>query len=126
MMKRNGLSFTALLILTCSSALLIPAARAQETTASPVTLKARTTKPEKVKIETFKGEVVRMNTVSIIVRDPKNSYVVRTFTFSPELTKKLQDLIGRGGYQPGDMVTIRYAHGTSEAQLIKGKPSKSY
>jgi hypothetical protein len=126
MMKRKGLSVAAILLLICLGALLVPAARAQETTASPVTLKAKTTKPEKVKIDTFKGEVVRMNTVSIIVRDPKNSYVVRTFTFSPDLTKKLQDLIGRGGYQPGDTVTIRYAHGTSEAQLIKGKPSKGY
>ena len=125
-MKPKGPSLATILILACSSALLVPAARAQETTASPVTLKAKTTKPEKVKIDTFKGEVVRMNTVSIIVRDPKNSYVVRTFTFSSDLTKKLQDLIGRGGYQPGDTVTIRYAHGTSEAQLIKGKASKAY
>lgn len=103
----------------------LPAA-AQENTASPVTLKAKTSKPVKVKMDTFKGEVVRMNTVSIIVRDPKNSYVVRTFTFSPELTKKLQNLIARGGYQPGDVVTVRYKDGTSEAEMIKGKPSKGY
>lgn len=77
-------------------------------------------------MDTFKGEVVRMNTVSIIVRDPKNSYLVRTFTFSPDLTKKLQALIGRGGYQPGDMVSVRYKDGTSEADSIKGKASKGY
>jgi hypothetical protein len=101
-------------------------ATAQETTVSPVTLKAKTTKPVKTKIDTFKGEVVRMNTVSIIVRDPKNSYMVRTFTFSSDLNKKLQSLIARGGYQPGDTVTIRYKDGSSEAQSIKGKPSKAY
>ncbi len=101
-------------------------AAAQETTTSPVTLKAKTTKPAKIKIDTFKGEVVRMNTVSIIVRDPKNSYVVRTFTFSSDLNKKLQSLIARGGYQPGDMVTIRYKDGSAEANSIKGKPSKAY
>lgn len=99
---------------------------AQVNTGSPVTLKAKTVKPPKVKTDVFKGEVVRMNTVSIIVRDPKNSYVVRTFTFSPELTKKLQDLIGRGGYQPGDIVTVRYEHGGSVAQEIKGKVSKPF
>jgi hypothetical protein len=83
-------------------------------------------KPAKVKMDTFKGEVIRMNTVSIIVRDPKDSYIVRTFTFSPDLTKKLQSLIGRGGYQPGDTVTVRYQDGTSVADVIKGKPSKAY
>lgn len=83
-------------------------------------------KPTKVKLDTFKGEVVRMNTVSIIVRDPKNSYLVRTFTFSSDLNKKLQGLIGRGGYQPGDTVTVRYEDGTSVADVIKGKPSKAY
>lgn len=83
-------------------------------------------KPAKVKLDTFKGEVVRMNTVSIIVRDPKDSYLVRTFTFSPDLAKKLEGLIGRGGYQPGDMVTVRYEDGTSVADVIKGKPSKAY
>jgi hypothetical protein len=101
-------------------------AGAQVTTSSPITVNAKTTKPAKVKIDTFKGEVVRMDTVSIIVRDPKNSYLVRTFTFSPDLTKKLQGLIERGGYQPGDMVEVRYQDGSSVAQLIKGKPSKPY
>lgn len=107
---------------------VLPAApaRAQETTGKTVTLKAKTVKPAKVKLETFKGEVVRMNTVSIIVRDPKNSYIVRTFTFSPELTKKLQPLIDRGGYQPGDKVTVSFAEGSTVAQSIKGKPSKAF
>lgn len=116
----------ALLLLLFSSAFAARACYSQETTSSPVTLKAKTIKAPKVKMDTFKGEVVRMNTVSIIVRDPKNSYVVRTFTFSSDLTKKLQDLIGRGGYQPGDLVTVRYKDGTSEADSIKGKPSKGY
>lgn len=107
--------------------LFVPSpATAQENTGSPVTLKAKTTKPMKTKIETFKGEVVRMNTVSIIVRDPKNSYMVRTFTFSSDLNKRLQNLIARGGYQPGDMVTVHYKAGSSEAESIKGKPSKAY
>jgi len=119
-------AFIASLLLLFSGAFLVRTAYAQETTASPVTLKAKTTKPPKVKIDNFKGEVVRMNTVSIIVRDPKNSYVVRTFTFSPDLTKKLQGLIERGGYQPGDIVTVRYKDGTSEADSIKGKPSKGF
>lgn len=107
-------------------AFCIPPVHAQETTGKAVTLKAKTVKPEKVKLDTFKGEVVRMDTVSIIVRDPKNSYIVHTFTFSPELTKKLQPLIERGGYQPGDKVTVSFEQGSTVAQSIKGKPSKAF
>lgn len=124
-MKRNLLA-AAFSVLMLAGVFSSPPATAQESTAAPVRLKAKTTKPPKVKFDTFKGEVVRMNTVSIIVRDPKDSYVVRTFTFSQDLTRKLQSLIARGGYQPGDVVTVRYKDGTSEAESIKGKPSKAY
>ncbi|MGB6877305.1 MAG: hypothetical protein WBD87_14865 [Candidatus Acidiferrales bacterium] len=123
-MKSKRVPLVAFFML--SGALAPPAAHAQENTGSTITVKSKTLKSPKTKIDTFKGEVVRMNTVSIIVRDPKNSYIVRTFTFSPDLTKKLQNLIERGGYQPGDSVTVRYAHGGSVAQLIKGKASKAY
>jgi hypothetical protein len=123
-MKSKRAALVAFLML--AGALAPSLTHAQETTGSTITVQPKTVKPAKIKIDTFKGEVVRMNTVSIVVRDPKNSYVVRTFTFSPDLTKKLQGLIGRGGYQPGDSVTIRFAHGGSEAREIKGKPSKPY
>ena len=123
-MKSKRAALVAFLIL--AGALAARPAHAQVTTSSPITVQPKTVKPPKTKIDTFKGEVVRMNTVSIIVRDPKNSYIVRTFTFSPDLTKKLQNLIGRGGYQPGDSVTVRYEHGGSVAQVIKGKASKAY
>lgn len=125
MMKLRQASIASLLLML-SGVFAVHVACAQETTAKSVTLKAKTEKAPKIKMDTFKGEVVRMNTVSIIVRDPKDSYIVRTFTFSPDLTRKLQGLIERGGYQPGDMVTVRYKDGTSEAELIKGKPSKGY
>lgn len=120
-MKSERIAVAALLFLFGVLAAL--PARAQVTTGQTVTA---TAKVPKQKIDKFKGEVIRMNTVSIIVRDPKNSYLVRTFTFSPALAKKLQSLIDRGGYQPGDMVTVRYGHGTSVAQSISGKPSKAY
>lgn len=103
-----------------------PRASAQVTTGKTITVKAKTVKPPKVKIDTFKGEVIRMNTVSIMVRDPKNSYIVRTFTFSSALAKKLQPLIDKGGYQSGDHVTIKYAQGSTVAQAIKGKATKAF
>lgn len=103
-----------------------PSASAQVTTSKTVTVKAKTVKPPKIKLGIFKGEVIRMDTVSIMVRDPKNSYIVRTFTFSPEVAKKLQPLIDKGGYQSGDRVTIKYAQGSNVAQSIKGKASKAF
>lgn len=123
-MKPKQALFVPLLFVLCGT--FVARAYPQETTASPVTLKAKNVKPPKIKMDRFKGEVVRMNTVSIIVRDPKDSYIVRTFTFSPDLTKKLQGLIERGGYQPGDMVTVLYKDGTSVADSIKGKASKGF
>ncbi len=104
----------------------LPSASAQVTTGKAITVKRKTAKPPKVKLDTFKGEVIRMNTVSIMVRDPKNSYIVRTFTFSPSVAKHLQPLIDKGGYQSGDHVTIKYAAGSTVAQSIKGKASKAF
>lgn len=98
--------------------------RAQMAASAPISVKAL--KPPKPRMETFKGEVLHMNTDSITVRDPKNTLIVRTFTFAPALRQKLEKLIARGGYQYGDHVQIRYAAGGSVAQSIKGKPSKPF
>lgn len=118
---------TALLLILwpCASLAALPA-QSQVKTGKTITVKVKAPKPPKPKIEKFKGQVIRMNTVSIIVRDEKNSYIVRTFTFSQALAKKLQTLIDRGGYQPGDRVTIFYPVGSTVAQSIKGKPSKAF
>ena len=109
-----------------SGGFAVPRASAQVTTSKPITVKVKSVKPPKTKLDTFKGEVIRMNTVSIMVRDPKNTYIVRTFTFSPALTKKLQPLIDKGGYQSGDHVAVKYAQGSTVAQAIKGKASKAF
>lgn len=115
-----------IVLLAVASGLAAPSASAQVTTSQTVSVKPKTVKPPKVKLDIFKGEVIRMNTVSIIVRDPKNSYIVRTFTFSPGVAKKLQPLIDKGGYQSGDRVTIKYAAGSTVAQSISGKASKAF
>jgi hypothetical protein len=110
-MKSKRAAVIAVLVLGVVCALRF--GYAQENTVSAVSAKSKSTKPPKTKIDTFK-------------RDPKNSYLVRTFTFSPDLTKKLQSLIERGGYQPGDTVEVHYRDGTSVAEIIKGKASKAY
>jgi hypothetical protein len=118
--------FFAVLLGAVASGLAAPSSSAQVTTSQTITVKPKTVKQPKVKLDVFKGEVIRMDTISIVVRDPKNSYIVRTFTFSPDVAKKLQSLIDKGGYQSGDRVTIQYAPGSTVAQSIKGKASKAF
>ncbi|HEV2287891.1 MAG TPA: hypothetical protein VGR81_02955 [Candidatus Acidoferrales bacterium] len=120
-MKRRHIA-ALFLAAAVASVECIPA-RAQSTTAK--TVKAKNVLP-KVKLDTFKGDVIRMDTTSIQVRDPKDTYVVRTFTFSTYLKNKLQKLIDQGGYQSGDHVTIKYEHGTNVAEEIHGKASKAF
>lgn len=101
-------------------------AQAQVTTGAPIIVKVKTKKPPKPKMETFKGEVIHMDAGSIEVRDPNNSFIVHTFTYSDALKKKLKTLFARGGYQFGDRVQIKYVAGSTVAQEIKGKPSKPF
>lgn len=118
--------FTFVFVLAAAMGLAALPAQAQVTTGTPITVRVKTRKPPKPKTETFKGEVVYMNAGSISVRDPKNTLIVRTFTYSAALKKKLQTLIARGGYQFGDKVQIRYVAGSSVAEGIKGKASKPF
>ena len=126
MSRRIGPVLFVVLLGAVASGLAAPSASAQVTTSKTITVRPKTVKPPKVKLDIFKGEVIRMNTVSIMVRDPKNSYIVRTFTFSSDVAKKLQPLIDKGGYQSGDHITIKYAAGSTVAQSITGKASKAF
>ena len=99
-------------------ALLATGVSAQVQTQEPIKLKA-----PKHKIEKFKGEVLSMTSVQIIVRSQENERVIRTFTFTPEVREKMQQIIDQGGYQHGDRVEIHHQPGSSVAIKIKGKPS---
>lgn len=82
-------------------------------------------KQPKPKIVKFKGKVLYMTRLSIIVRDPENNNLVRTFTFDEKLARKMAELWDRNRpYQHGDRVEIRYLAGSNTAVKIKGKPSK--
>lgn len=49
---------------------------------------------------------------------------IHTFTYSPSLHEKMQEIFNAGGYQYGDKVVVWYRQGTTVALNIKGKPSK--
>jgi hypothetical protein len=121
-MKLERIVFAVALVAAAS--LSVPSARAQVTTGKPITVRIKTPKPPKPHYGTFKGQVLHMDSQSIIVRDPKNTSIVKTFSYTPELSKKLNNLIARGGYQYGDRVQVRYASGGTVAQSITGRASK--
>lgn len=121
-MKLERIVFTvAVAALSC---LAIPSAGAQTTVGKTITVKIKAPKPPKPRYDTFKGEVLHMDALSIMVRDPSNAAIIKTFTYTPELSKKLKSLIDRGGYQYGDRVQIKYKSGDTVAQSITGKASK--
>ncbi len=99
-------------------AFLATSVSAQVETAKPIQLKA----PKK-KIFKFKGEVLAMTSVQIIVRSQSNERAIVTFTYSPEVREKMQQIIDNGGYQHGDRVEIHHESGSTVAVKIKGKPS---
>ena len=106
-------------LLGTAMALLVTGVSAQVETEKPIQLKT----PRK-KFEKFKGEVLSMTNVQIIVRSQANERVIRSFSFAPELREKMQQIIDQGGYQYGDRVEILCEPGSDVAIKIKGKPSK--
>ncbi len=94
---------------------------AQEDTGKPIRVKS-----PKLRVMSFRGEVLYANIVQISVRSREDPRMVRTFTYTPKVKEQMEKLIQRGGYQPGDRVAIRYQAGSDVALKIKGKPSKPH
>lgn len=93
---------------------------AQVSTSKPV--KAEASKPKKAK---FKGEVLSMTRLSIIVRSRENTNIVQTFTYDKELAAKMAKLIEEDrAYQHGDRIVIEFLEGSDTAIKIKGKPKQ--
>jgi hypothetical protein len=96
-----------------------PVARAQVSSAPMV---VKETPPKKVWL---KAEVIHADGTSIMVQDEKNSLMVRTFSFTPELRDRMQKVLDAGGYQYGDKVRILYKQGDTVALDVRGRPSKA-
>ncbi len=106
-------------LLGAALAVMATSVSAQVETGKPIQLKA----PKK-KIEKFKGEVLSMTNVQIIVRSLENERMIRTFTYTSDVREKMQLIIDKGGYQHGDRVEIHHEPGSDVAIKIRGKPSK--
>jgi hypothetical protein len=103
----------ALLICFVGATISTPEANAQSAPASP------TEKPLKVHFE-----VVHMLYQSLQVRSLTDMREIHTFTYSPAIRDKMQNIFNGGGYQYGDKVVVWYKRGQDVAFKIKGKPSK--
>lgn len=104
----------AILIFCALVFTLIPPVAAQVTTLPPVRNKV---KNPKARIDSFQGEVVNFSNVAITVRDRKNLAAIRTFSYSPELTRKMESR----RIEPGERVTVRFMRNTETAVGLKGK-----
>jgi hypothetical protein len=93
-------------------------------TAVPIVVGAVKPKPKPTGLDKFEGFVMHANNAQITVRAKGNDMAIRTFPLSQAASEKMQKIIGKGGYQYGDKVTIYYVPATSQAIKFKGKPSK--
>ena len=71
--------------------------------------------------------VVHMFPQSLQVSSPTNPRELHTFSYSPNLRDKLQQMFNAGaGYQYGDKVTVWYRQNPDVALKVTGKPSKPH
>ncbi len=103
----------------CGLAFAAAAALPQEQAGKPIRLKQ-----PKIKLAKFKGQVLHANRLQITVRSAENERVIRTFTYTQEVSAQIEKILERGGYQHGDKVEIQHEAGAEVAVKIKGKPSK--
>jgi hypothetical protein len=80
--------------------------------------------PQSEKIIKVRFEVLHMMYQSIQVRSLVDMRELHTFTYSPGIRDKMQNIYKAGGYQYGDKVVVWYKRGEDVAFKIKGKPSK--
>ena len=80
--------------------------------------------PQSEKIIKTHFVVMHMMYQSLQVRGVADARELHTFTYSPAIRNKMQNILNAGGYQFGDNVVVWYKPGENIAYKIKGKPSK--
>jgi len=95
-----------------------------QTVSAPVIVRQQNPAPKpNTKGEWYTGQVLHADAYNIVVFEPGNERVIRSFTVSADLKDKMQSIVDHGGYQYGDLVKILHAPGQTVALKIKGKPS---
>jgi hypothetical protein len=122
----SGMRVRTILFALLLCCVLLPTVRSASAQASsqaivkgPIAIAPPATKDKRC----FRGEVIAATSAAITVRDRHDERLIRTFSYSPSLAAKMQDVVAHGNYQPGDSVEISCHAGSNEAYAIKGKPS---
>lgn len=121
MMRNKNLALLLASALAISGALLTcfaPPAGAQGAPASTVP------SPASHKVIKRHFIVEHMLYQALQVRSVTDFRDLHTFSYSPRIRDRMQQIRNAGGYQYGDKVTIWYGSDTTLALKIKGRPSK--
>jgi hypothetical protein len=81
----------------------------------PQTRSGSVNKGSRGRYQTLHGTVEVFTQRAITVRDAKQMYVVRTFSFDPKLLHKMQ----KRSYKKGDRVKVKYLRGSDIAVEVK-------
>ena len=116
--------FAAFAAAAASAQVPVPVAVPVVETAVPIII--NTVKPNKgPQPPRFEGTVLNATTAQITVRAKGNDMAIQTFPLTPQASARMLQIIGKGGYQYGDKVTVFYDPDTKKALKVKGKPSKA-
>jgi len=118
--KNHALSLAAALAL-CVALLASVTPKASAQAAASQTPAAQN--PPTHKIIKMHFVVEHMLLQSLQVHSVTDTRDLRTFSYSPRIRDKMQQILNAGGYQFGDRVVIWYGRDTDLALKIKGKPS---
>lgn len=70
--------------------------------------------------------VLHMMPQALQVRSLTDARDLRTFSYSPQIRSRMQEIMNAGGYKYGDRVTVWYGSDDADLALkIKGKPSNT-
>ena len=120
--KMRGVA--AAVVIFMAGAAAVGTARAQVSPSAPIAVKKSKAANSAGKGSWLKGEVIHADANSIIVREQDNGMMIHTFTYTPDLQPRMQQILDQGGYQYGDKVRILYQNGQNVALQVRGKPSK--
>jgi hypothetical protein len=93
-------------------------------TAVPIVVNAVKPKPKINGLVKFEGFIVHANIAQITVRAKNSELTIQTFPLSQDASKKMQQIVDKGGFQYGDKITVYYNPTTMQAMKFKGKASK--
>lgn len=132
MKKVLSLAGLSALGLVALGSLAAPRAAAQDPVVTPIiageaaatVVKTVAPKHKPAGTQKFQGYFLNGNPAQVTLKARGNDMSIQTFSLSEGASAKMQRIIGKGGYQHGDKITVYYDPQTHKALKFKGKPSR--